>query len=74
MYQYSPNLWLENIKYQLCSEERAEIIAGHDGAGGKGVGSTYTFASTLSLEDHYTMESFEVSPLQDDHDVLIPWW
>ena len=19
MYQYSPNLWLENIKYQLCS-------------------------------------------------------
>ena len=54
--------------------ERAEIIAGCDCAAGKGAGSAYTFACTLSLADHYTKESFEVSPLQDDHDILMPWW
>ena len=51
--------------------ERAEIIAEYDGAEGKGAGSAYTFACTLSLADHYTKESFEVSPLQDDHDILM---
>src|SRR5258708_10114643 len=23
---------------------------------------------------HYVQESFEVSPLQDDHDIILPWW
>ena len=54
--------------------ERAEIIAAYDGAEGKGAGSDYTFACTLGLADHYTKESFEVSPLLDDHDILMPWW
>ena len=54
--------------------ERAEIIAGYDDAEGKGAGSAYTFACPLSLADHYTKESFEVSPLQDDHLILMPWW
>ena len=56
----------------LC--ERAAIIVGHDGIEGQGVGSASTFAYTRSLADHYTKESFEVSPPQDDHDILIPWW
>ena len=55
-------------------QERAEIIARYNGAKGKDAGSAFTFACTLSLADHYTKESFEVSPLQDDHDILIPWW
>ena len=55
--------------------DRAEIIAGYDGAESKGAGSAYTFTCTLSLADHYTKQSFEVSPLQDDHDILMPqWW
>ena len=54
--------------------EGAEIVAGFDGAEGKGAGSAYTFTCTLRHVDHYTMESFEVSPLQDDYDILMPWW
>ena len=54
--------------------ERAEIIAGYDGAEGKGAGSTDIFACTLSLADHTTKESFKVSPLQDNPDILMPWW
>ena len=58
-------------KVPVVLRERAEIIAGYDGAAGKGAGSAYTFACTLSLADHYTKESFEVSPLQDDPDILM---
>ena len=61
-------------KVPVVLRERAENIAGYDGTEGKGAGSAYTFACTLSLADHYTKESFEVSPLQDDHDILMPWW
>ena len=61
-------------KVSVVLRKTAEIIAGYDGTVGKGVGSAYTFAYILSLADHYTKESFEVSPLQDDHDNLIPWW
>ena len=60
-------------KVPVVLQERAEIIAAYDGAEGKGVGSAYIFACTLRLADHYTKESFEVSPLQDDHDILMPW-
>ena len=51
--------------------ERAEIITGYDGAVSKGAVSTHTFAYTLSLADHYTKASFEMSPLQGDHDILM---
>ena len=61
-------------KVPVVLRKRGEIIAGYDVAEGKGAGSAYTFACTLSLADHYIMESFEVSPLQDDHDILMPWW
>ena len=65
---------VEQHKVPGVLRERAEIMAGYDGAKGKGVGSAYTFACTLSPADHYTKESFEVSPLQDVHDILMPWW
>ena len=61
-------------KVSVVLWERAEIIAGYDGAEGKGAGSAYTFACILSLADHYTKECFEVSLLQDNQDILMPWW
>ena len=60
-------------KEPVVLRERAEIIAGYDGAVGKGLGSAYTPACTLSRADHYTKESIEVSPLQEDNDILMPW-
>ena len=61
-------------KVPVVLRERAEIIGGYNGTEGIGTGSTYTFACTLSLADHYTKEIFEVSLQQDDHDILMPWW
>ena len=54
--------------------EGAEISTGFNGAVGKGSGSAYTFACTLSLAEPHKKESFEVSPLQDDHDIFMPSW
>ena len=61
-------------KVPVVLRERAEIIASYNGAESKGAGSAYTFACTPSPADHHTKESFKVSPLQDDHDILMPWW
>ena len=61
-------------KVPVVLRERAEIIAVYDGAEGKEAGSVYTFACTLSLVEHYTKETSQVSRLQDDHDILMPWW
>ena len=29
---------------------------------------------TLRVATHHTRETFEIAPLQDDHDILFPWW
>ena len=58
-------------KISVVLWERAEINSGYDGAKSKGAGSAYTFARTLSLADYYTKEIFQVSPLQDDYDILM---
>ena len=61
-------------KVPVMLRKRAEIIADYDGAESEGAGSAYILDCTLHLAEHYGKESFEVSPLQDDHDILMPWW
>ena len=34
----------------------------------------YTQSCTLRVRVHHTRETFEITPLQDDHDILLPWW
>ena len=37
-------------------------------------GRAYTQLCTLRVGAHHTRETFEIAPLQDDHDILLPWW
>ena len=37
-------------------------------------GRAYTQSCTLRVGAHHTRETFEIGPLQDDHDILLPWW
>ena len=37
-------------------------------------GWAYTQSWTLRVAAHHTRETFEIAPLQDDHDILLPWW
>ena len=37
-------------------------------------GNAYTLPLLIICGHHYVQESFEVSPLQDDHEIILPWW
>ena len=37
-------------------------------------GRAYTHACTLRCGNHFSRESFEISPLQSAHEILLPWW
>ena len=37
-------------------------------------GQEYTQSYTLRVGAHHTRETFEIAPLQDHHDILLPWW
>ena len=37
-------------------------------------GRAYTELYTLRVGAHHLRETFEIAPLQDDHDILLPWW
>ena len=37
-------------------------------------GWTFTQLCTLRVRAHHTRETFEIAPLQDDHNILLSWW
>ena len=37
-------------------------------------GRPYTHACTLRCGNHFSRVSFEISPLQSAHEILLPWW
>ena len=37
-------------------------------------GRAYTQSCTLRVGAHHMRETFEIAPLQDDHDIHLPWW
>ena len=45
-----------------------------DGEHSSSFGQAYTWALTLRHKDHFVKENFEITPLQKDHDILLPWW
>ena len=54
--------------------ERSEIINSFEHTDSKCTGTADTFTCTLRLADHYRNETFEVYPLLDNHNILMPWW
>ena len=40
----------------------------------RNAGRAYTQSCTLRVGAHQTRETFEIAPLQDYHDILMPWW
>ena len=39
-----------------------------------GVGEAFTLPLLLKHGNHYSKESFEIGPLDDDIDMILPWW
>ena len=65
---------VEKHKIPGVRRQQACGMSGFDGGESTNAGRAYTFACTLRKGGHYTKETFEISPLQDDHDILLPWW
>jgi len=63
-------------KYKIPGVLRRQAcgFSGFDGTESSNAGHAYTLGCTLRKGGHYTKETFEISPLQDDHDILLPWW
>ena len=55
------------LRRQACG------FSAFDGGESDSAGRAYTLPCTLRIGDHYTKETFEISPLQDDHDILPLW-
>ena len=63
--------------YQIPGVLRSHAcgIATFDGQlSNSNAGRAYTRSCTLRVGAHHTRETFEIAPLQDDHDILLPWW
>jgi hypothetical protein len=65
---------VENYKVPGVLRSQACGFAGFDGSESSNAGRAYTLPCTLKIGDHHSKETFEISPLQDDHDILLPWW
>ena len=63
--------------YKIPGVLRSHVcgIATFDGQMSKShAGWAYTQSCTLRVGAHHSSETFEIAPLQDDHDILLPWW
>ena len=63
--------------YKIPGVLRSHVcgIATFDGQLSKSkAGRVSTQSFTMRVGAHHTWETFEIAPLQDDHDILLPWW
>jgi hypothetical protein len=63
-------------KYNLTIVERKlpRPMRGFDGKLVKDTGKFFSLPLTFQYEDHWSRDVFEVSPLDQDIDALLPWW
>ena len=66
---------VERYKIPRVLRSHARGIVTFDGQlSQSNAGRAYTQSCTLRVAAHHTRESFEIATLQDDHDILLPWW
>ena len=56
------------------TREQALIVRDFSGKIVPGVGEVYSFPLLLNHNNHYTMETFEISELDEEFDIILPWW
>jgi hypothetical protein len=62
--------------YSVPKVKRDRPIRVHDFAGRivPGVGAAFTFPLTINHGNHWSRESFEIGPLEDGIDLILPFW
>ena len=58
----------------LVTRTESKIVKTFNGESVEGAGWQYTFPITLQYESHYTKETFEIGPIEDSSDIMLPYW
>jgi hypothetical protein len=66
--------WAESHGVPLVTRTEPKIVENFNGQRVEGAGWQYTFPVTLRYESHYTKETFEIGPMEDSSDVMLPYW
>lgn len=63
-------------KYNVPSYKRDIPIAIENFAGQivPEAGRKYTYPLCLQYQEHFTKESFEIAPMDDECEIMLPWW
>ena len=63
-------------KFSLVTHKRDQPITVErfDGTIAEGVGLLYSHPLLLQYGDHYTKETFDVSPTDNECNIVLPWW
>lgn len=63
-------------KYRIPTVRRRKPIqmVNFEGVSVSTAGQQYTFPLTIRLGDHFDKATFEVSPMEDSCDLILPWW
>ena len=66
---------VETYKIPRVLRSHAHGIVTFDGqVSQSNAGRAYTQSYTLIVGAHHTRETLEIAPLQDNYDILLPWW
>jgi len=66
--------WADSHCVPLVTETEPKIVESFNGERVEGAGWQYTFPVTLRYESHYTKETFEIGPMEDSSDIMLPYW
>ena len=66
--------WADSHGVPLVTRTEPKIVENFNGERVEGAGWQYTFPVTLRYESHYTKETFEIGPMEDLSDIMLPYW
>ena len=66
--------WADSHGLPLVTPTEPNIVETFNEERVEGVGWQYTFAVTLWYESNYAKETFEIGPMEDLSDIILPYW
>jgi hypothetical protein len=66
--------WADSHSVPLMTRTEPKIVENFNSERIEEAGGKYTFPVTLQYESHYTKEIFEIGPIEDSFDIILPYW
>ena len=66
--------WIEQHIVQFVTRKKQKEIQNFARETVEDCSWCYTFSITCQHEDHYSKETFEIGPMEDSYDLMLPYW